>query len=647
MKREVFNFKMNWGSFWVLSIAFVLSVIFAFIRIAAENTIGRISLQGYEVGQTAVEDIFSPINLEALDDSSVRIEKGDFIVKKGYPITPEQYDTLKKIADSPASTDFVSLGKSVLFLLLLIILFYFVFSRPVLNRDVKLQEIIFCAVCFVVVYALCSLCIGLGNFNPTSTLLLVMPTSLVVLLSSLVYGNSTGLVIGVLMALGVWESCGFNNILLGYVLGSSLMSARLVKNVRTRNGLVSVSLVLTLFDMVFIVLLGLVFGFGTKVTSGSDNAFFGFVGKLRSILSVPLFVGINGFLSGMLCLGLLTPLELMLNTTSPFRLKDLADMDNEIFHEMQKKAVGTYNHSLSVASMARAACDAIGANSQLAYVGAIYHDIGKLENPEYFTENQNGVNPHDSLDPIVSAGYLENHVSHGVDKAKELGLPQAVVDIIAEHHGNSVKAFFMKNELDLNEKLPLDQQRTKEEIEAEYRYKAHRSSSRESAVVHLADSIEAASVSKKNELQTSEDRQRMIEFIISKKVEDHQLDDSGISYGDLEKIKAAFLKELNDKNYTRIKYQQESPKQEGALDNEKADGEKALDGDLKSKTAAGEAVEQKRSTKIQKALKDDAGGEESKERKRVSKRPAKEKKTAEKAVKIKESMAKTAKVKVN
>lgn len=555
-KNEVINFKMNWKAFWVIAISFLLCCALAFIRIAAENTIGKVSLQGYEVGQTALEDIYSPSDIEASDGSFISIKKGECIVKKGNPVTPEQYVTLKMIADSPLSTDFIGLGRSCLYLFLLSVCFYFIFSKPVMNRSVPMQELLFCAISHVSVYAVCSLCIGLGNFNPMSSMLLIMPTSLVVFLASIIFGNSTGLVIASILSLGVWEACGFKNILLGYVLGTSLMSARLVKNVRTRNSLVTVSLVQTAFNMILILLLQLVFGFGSQITKIADNPLFGFLGNVRSILSIPLFVGVNGFISGMLCLGLLTPLELMLNSTSPFRLKDLADMDNEIFHEMQKKAVGTYNHSLSVASMARSACDAIGANSQLAYVGAIYHDIGKLENPEYFTENQIGIeNPHDNLDPIVSAGYLENHVSHGVEKAKEMGLPKSIVNIIGEHHGNSEKAYFMRKEMEANSKLPIVQQRTNEEIEEEFRYKARRSSSRESAVVHLADSVEAASVSNKDKLLTSDDRKKLIDNIVSSKIADHQLDDSGISYGDIEIIKLAFLKELNDKNYSRIKYQ--------------------------------------------------------------------------------------------
>ncbi len=556
MKNAVFKFKMNWRAFWVLSITFVLTAILAFVRIAAENTIGRVSLQGYEVGQIAAEDIYSPMTIESTTFGEPSVEKDDLIVKNGYPITLEQYDILKTIADSPASTDFIALGKSFLFLLLMAVLFYFLFSDPVTNRRVPMQELIFCAVCYVATYAVCSLCIGLGNLEPSSTLLLVMPTSLVVFLVTIIYGNVTGLVMGAIMSVSVWEACGYNNLILGYVLASSLMSARLVKTVHTRNGLVSISLIQTVFNMIVILLLELVFGFTTSIKLGDGNFIFGVLGNIRSMLTVPVFVGINGFLSGMLCLGLLTPLDLMLNTTSPFRLKDLADMDNEIFHEMQKKAVGTYNHSLSVASMARSACDAIGARSQLAYVGAIYHDIGKLKNPEYFTENQIGIeNPHDSLDPIISAGYLEKHVSDGVEEARELGLPKAVINIIAEHHGNSEKAYFMRKEMELNEKRPKEQQKSREEIEEEYRYKEPRSSSRESAVVHLADAVEAASVSNKDKLLTSEDRQHLIENIVNAKIADHQLDDSGISYGDIEKIKAAFLKELNDKNYSRIKYQ--------------------------------------------------------------------------------------------
>ena len=578
MKGEVFNFKMNWRAFWVLAVTFALTAALAFVRIAAENTIGRISLRGYEVGQIAAEDIYSPMEIRAKTLDAASVEKGDLIVQKGYPITPEQYDILKSIADSPASTDFVSLGKSFLFLFLLAVLFYFVFSEPIINRKVRLQELIFCAISYVATYAVCSLCVGLGNFDPNTNLLLVLPVSLEVLLASFIYGNATGLFIGALCSAGVWEACGFNNLLLGYVLASSLMSARLVKNVHTRNGLVAVSLIQTFFNMIVIILLELVFEFGIPIKSVSGNLFFGVLSNIRSVLTVPLFVGVNGFLSGMLCLGLLTPLELLLNSTSPFRLKDLADMDNEIFHEMQKKAVGTYNHSLSVASMARSACDAIGARSQLAYVGAIYHDIGKLKNPEYFTENQTGIeNPHDSLDPLISAAYLEKHVSDGVEKAKELGLPPQVVDIIAEHHGNSVKAYFMRKEMEINEKLPEDQRRSKEDIEEEFRYKEPCSSSRESAVVHLADSVEAASVSNKDKLLTSEDRQKLIENIVNAKIADHQLDGSGITYGDIEIIKAAFLKELNDKNYTRVKYQPEPAQEEQKTPGDADENEKTAE----------------------------------------------------------------------
>ncbi len=617
MKNAVFKFKMNWRAFWVLSITFVLTAILAFVRIAAENTIGRVSLQGYEVGQIAAEDIYSPMTIESTTFGEPSVEKDDLIVKKGYPITLEQYDILKTIADSPTSTDFVALGKSFLFLLLMAVLFYFLFSDPVTNRRVPMQELIFCAICYVASYAVCSLCIGLGNLDPSSTLLLVMPTSLVVFLVTIIYGNVTGLVMGAIMSAGVWEACGYNNLILGYVLASSLMSARLVKTVHTRNGLVTISLIQTVFNMIVILLLELVFGFTTSIKLGDGNVIFGVLGNIRSILTVPVFVGINGFLSGMLCLGLLTPLDLMLNTTSPFRLKDLADMDNEIFHEMQKKAVGTYNHSLSVASMARSACDAIGARSQLAYVGAIYHDIGKLKNPEYFTENQIGIeNPHDSLDPIISAGYLEKHVSDGVEEARELGLPKAVINIIAEHHGNSEKAYFMRKEMELNEKRPKELQKSKEEIEEEYRYKEPRSTSRESAVVHLADSVEAASVSNKDKLLTSEDRQRLIENIVNAKIADHQLDDSGISYGDIEKIKAAFLKELNDKNYSRIKYQSD-PVATQDQQQEPSAGEKSESETAERKAPPKESTEKK-----------DAEEDDGAKSRRTTRRTVRSKKTA-------------------
>ena len=151
---------------------------------------------------------------------------------------------------------------------------------------------------------------------------------------------------------------------------------------------------------------------------------------------------INGFLTGILTLGLLTPLEIMLNTASIFRLMDLSDNNTPIFNQMQIQASGTYNHSMMVARLAESACREIGADAVLARVGGYYHDIGKIDQSEYFVENQHGENKHDEINPSLSASVIRSHVKKGVEKARALHLPQVILDIIYEHHGNSIIKYF-------------------------------------------------------------------------------------------------------------------------------------------------------------------------------------------------------------
>lgn len=131
-----------------------------------------------------------------------------------------------------------------------------------------------------------------------------------------------------------------------------------------------------------------------------------------------------------------------MNTASVFRLIDLSDLNNPLMRKMLLNASGTYNHSLMVAQLAENACKAIGANSLLARVGAYYHDIGKIDQSEYFVENQTGENKHDEINPALSVSIIRSHVKKGVEMARQMRLPPQVIDIIAEHHGNGVIGYF-------------------------------------------------------------------------------------------------------------------------------------------------------------------------------------------------------------
>jgi putative nucleotidyltransferase with HDIG domain len=248
----------------------------------------------------------------------------------------------------------------------------------------------------------------------------------------------------------------------------------------------------------------------------------------------------------MLVLGLLSPFEHLLNAPTAFRLIELSDLNAPILRRLFTVAPGTYSHSIMVANLAEAACQDIGANSILARVGAYYHDIGKMENPGYFVENQTDYNPHDDMAPRLSATVIRSHVKLGVEKARQLGLPDAVVNIIAEHHGNSVITWFYSKAL--KRENPKDPVVNMED----YCYPGNPPHSRESAVVMLADVAEAAtrSISKPNAVKI----EKFIRELIAKKVEHGQLSQSELTFRDLEIIENAFVRVLAGYYHSRIEY---------------------------------------------------------------------------------------------
>jgi putative nucleotidyltransferase with HDIG domain len=266
-----------------------------------------------------------------------------------------------------------------------------------------------------------------------------------------------------------------------------------------------------------------------------------------------LLAAANGFVSGMLILGLLPLAEHALNAPTSFRLLELSDLNAPTMKRLFNTAPGTYSHSVMVANMAEAACQEIGANALLARVGANYHDIGKMEQPEYFTENQTGYNKHDDIPPRLSATVIRSHVKLGVEKARQLGMPQEVIDIIAEHHGNSVIAYFYDKALKTEgaEGKPVNVE--------DFSYPGNPPRSKESAVVMLADSCEAASRSLKKPTASSIDK--FITQIVQHKMETNQLQDAALTFRDLATIKESFVRVLAGHYHSRIEYPKDAAKE--------------------------------------------------------------------------------------
>jgi putative nucleotidyltransferase with HDIG domain len=253
---------------------------------------------------------------------------------------------------------------------------------------------------------------------------------------------------------------------------------------------------------------------------------------------------LNGFLCGILNLGLLPIFEHLMNAPTPFRLMELSDMNSPMLKRMLTLAPGTYGHSVSVANLAESACRAIGANALLARVGAYYHDIGKVDQSEYFIENQTSGNVHDDLKPSLSAAVIKSHVKIGIERAKELGLPKEVIEIIAQHHGSGLISYFYIQALK-------NQKESKVQPE-DFSYTGVPPTSREAAVVMLADTVEAASRTLKK--PTVAKLERFIWSSIIEKFTSGQMNDSDLTFRDLETIKKTFLQILAGHFHSRIEY---------------------------------------------------------------------------------------------
>ncbi len=246
--------------------------------------------------------------------------------------------------------------------------------------------------------------------------------------------------------------------------------------------------------------------------------------------------------------------ERLFNIPTVYRLRELAFSDSPLLDRLSSVAQGTYNHSRNVSDLAYQAARAIGANAMLARVGGLFHDVGKADHPEYFIENQGTENKHDDIKPSLSVAIIKSHVKLGLEKGREAGLPQEVLDIISQHHGNDVIQFFY------NEAKTQAMEAGIEVNIDDYRYNGVPPTFAESAIVMLADCVEAASRTVKKPSHSK--FQKLVHSIIMGKIERQQLQQSQLSLTDLDHIEDAFIQTLVGRDHHRIEYPNElNPRQ--------------------------------------------------------------------------------------
>ncbi len=270
----------------------------------------------------------------------------------------------------------------------------------------------------------------------------------------------------------------------------------------------------------------------------------------ETILPAALAGLVGGLLTALIVNGLLPFLDSAFGILTATSLLDLANRSHPLLRELEQKAPGTYNHAIAVATMVERACRAIGADSLLGSVGALYHDIGKVRRPSFFIENQSGVaNPHDDLDPAVSATIIQEHVADGLTMAKAHRLPPEVVEGIATHHGTMLVSYFHHKALGSAEDPRLVD-------ETHYRYKGRKPSSREMAVLMLADCCEGASRAA-SQADRKLDRQALealVTRLVRERVEEGQLDECSLTFADLRAVEQSFIETLAGIYHPRILY---------------------------------------------------------------------------------------------
>lgn len=281
--------------------------------------------------------------------------------------------------------------------------------------------------------------------------------------------------------------------------------------------------------------------------------------SLKDGLSSALWSAAAAIVASLLCVGMDLMFETLFQLATPGKLLELSNPNHPLLRRLLLEAPGTYHHSIIVANLAESAAEAIGANPLLARVGAYFHDIGKMKRPVYFKENQMGEDPHQMTNPFVSSAILIAHTTDGLALAQSYRLPHEIQDIIVEHHGDTPVIYFYQKAMEESDDQLVD-------ID-DFRYDGQRPRSKESAIIMLADTVEAAVRSMPDPTPSS--IRANIEKLVSNKILDGQLSQAPITLSDIDKISEAFATVLNGVFHERIEYPDPPAKRQKPKEEEK------------------------------------------------------------------------------
>ncbi|MBM3993932.1 MAG: HDIG domain-containing protein [Planctomycetes bacterium] len=465
--------------------------------------------------------------------------RGMLLVPRGTPIQERQLDLLKEehraYGDSLAPADHWSRAGS-LFILLSLIAALMAMYVARFQAGLAQSLPMIASVCVLVLATL--VLATLLSQPPWSALLL--PMTLTAMVLTLGYNPQFALMMSFALELALTVTLGASVEQVLVHMGGMATAILSLHHVRTRTQLVQVATVA-----------GLAY-FATTIATGLLS------GQTWSLMLSDGFRSfVWGSLAGFLLTGLLPLVERCFSFVTDISLLELADGSHPLLQELVRRAPGTYTHSITVATLAEAGAEAVGANPLLVRVGSYFHDVGKMLKPDYFIENQSGENRHDDLEPALSTLVIIGHVKDGVALAEQYGLPKPIVDFILTHHGTTLVEYFYREAMrsqDANSSNP--------DLESCFRYPGPKPQTREQGIVMLADAVESTSRSLTN--PTPGSLRKLVHDLLMKRLLDGQFEESGLTLTELHVIEEAICKSLIALFHSRIKYPDAEPEAKAA-----------------------------------------------------------------------------------
>ncbi len=449
--------------------------------------------------------------------------KGQTIVNDGDIVTEEQYQMLKdlgyvdtKLSEKKGTIAGIIILISSCFAISIYYLTKFCAQKKFLRKNEETMLFCIYAVTLVTLWATSGLPIYCS------------PILVSIILISVFFGDSFGIFYSLMIITAGSLIVGYGIQYILFLILTGTFATIIAKGILSRKNVYKIAVIYGTFN---------------TVCAAGLLALFTNNSRIETFLPV-VYIFIQGAVTIIISFGLLPIIENAFSVITPNKLLELSNPDNELLKRATIEMPGTYHHSLVVANLSETAARSIGADATLARVCAYYHDIGKLVSPMHFSENQVGENIHDRMLPSKSFEIIASHTTHGVELGKKHKLPREIIEMMPEHHGTTLVKFFYIKAKNLDESV----------TEEAFRYSGPKPQSKEAGILMLADTCEAAIRAKITKVTDFEEVRDFVDVLVQGKIEDGQLTESELTYGDVENIKEAFISVFKGMYHQRIEY---------------------------------------------------------------------------------------------